>query len=176
MDPTVVAYDPRWVSAFETERATLREWLRPWLVTDVEHVGSTAVPGLTAKPIIDMIGGVADLEVADGGRGVLAELGYTYRPHRPEAHLFVRVDPAGGLDTHHLHLTVPGSDLWVERLAFRDALRRDDALAHRYAAWKRAHATGDPRGAYGASKTPFVAEVLAACGVNLRPDHLRLPP
>jgi GrpB-like predicted nucleotidyltransferase (UPF0157 family) len=124
------------------------------------------VPGLPAKPIIDMLAGVRDLDEARAAFAPLEALGYTYRPHRPEAHLFV----AGG---RGLHLTVPGSDLWRERLAFRDALRADPALRAEYAAWKAEHAGP---GGYTADKRPLVLHVLAAAGIELKPDELRLSP
>lgn len=171
--PRVAVADPQWPQAFEAERAALVALLGVVLKTDVEHVGSTSVPGLSAKPIIDMLAGVESLEVAAGAHARLAGYGYAYRPHRPEAHLFIRVD-ADGVDTHHLHLTVPASDLWVERLAFRDALRGDTALVASYAAWKAQHATGSPDGAYDAVKTAFVGAVLAKRGIRLRPDRQRL--
>ncbi len=77
--------------------------------------------------------------------------------------------------THHLHLTVPGSDLWRERLAFRDALRADPALAEEYAAWKVAHANGtSARDGYTGNKRPLVLRVLEARGIDLKPDEERL--
>jgi GrpB-like predicted nucleotidyltransferase (UPF0157 family) len=152
--------------------------LRPWLVTDVEHVGSTAVPGMVAKPVIDMIASVGDLDQAQAAEGALLELDYHYRPHRPEALLFDK--PVLGdwrLHTHHLHLTLPGSDLWRERLTFRDALRSDPALvAAEYSQWKLHHllpeATADAT--YDESKWPFVARVLATHGVEFKADRERL--
>lgn len=175
MDPTVVPPNPNWATMFLAERARLREVLEPWLTADVEHVGSTAVAGLAAKPIIDMVAGVADLPSARDADTALATLGYTHRRHRPDARLYWRTDPDTGLDTHHLHLAVPGSPLWVERITFRDALRDDAVLVAEYAAWKAAHHTGAPESAYGtAKKTPFVARVLAAHGVPLLPDQQRL--
>ena len=173
----VVPYDPAWVPAFEAERELLRRLLGPWLVADVEHVGSTAVPGMSAKPVLDMVAGVSDLEQARGAFQALETLDYRYRPHRPEAHLF---DKPGVADweehTHHLHLTVPGSALWQERLAFRDALREDPALVAEYNAWKQQHAARAPGAglAYDATKWPFVARVLQARGVTLRADAQRL--
>jgi GrpB-like predicted nucleotidyltransferase (UPF0157 family) len=96
-------------------------------------VGSTAVPGLAAKPVIDMIAGVRDLEAARAAFERLRSLGYQYRAHRPEAHCLHKPDGAQWWQaTHHLHLTEPGSDIWRERLAFRDALRADSALAAEY--------------------------------------------
>jgi len=160
----VVPYDPEWPARFEQERARLETALAPWLDGGIHHIGSTAVPGLAAKPIIDMLAGVRDLEEAVAAFPPLEALGYTYREHRPEAYLLFQADRG-------VHLTEPGSDLWRERLAFRDALRRDPALRAEYSAWKRAH--GDGTG-YSASKWPFVARVLAEAGVALKPDDERL--
>lgn len=171
----VVSYDSNWVDLFEAERELLRPALEPWLVADIEHVGSTSVRGMSAKPVIDMIAGVRDLVAARAAAEPLLVLCYRYRPHRPEAHLFDKplvADWRG--HTHHLHLTEPGSDLWQERLVFRDALRSDPALVAEYNAWKRVHAldlTGDE--AYDATKWPFVSRVLAQRGVTLKPDALR---
>jgi GrpB-like predicted nucleotidyltransferase (UPF0157 family) len=162
--PGVVAYDPAWPSMFKTERLALEDVLRPWLNGGIHHVGSTAVPGLRAKPIVDMVAGVNDLDEARAAFGPLQELGYAYREHRPEAHLLRKPG-------HHLHLTEPDSDLWRERLAFRDALRSDPELAAEYARWKLDHAAG---GSYTARKTPFVARVLAVYGIALKPDAERL--
>jgi len=168
-------YDPRWPTQFATERALLRELLQPWLTTDIEHVGSTAVPGLPAKPCIDMLAGVADLEQARAAGEVLRHHGYHYRVHRPEAHLFEK--PGVGdwrRHTHHLHLTEPGSDLWRERLAFRDALREDAALVVEYNDWKIQHLLDEAEGPYAASKRPLVLRVLAARDIALKPDEQRL--
>lgn len=146
--------DPDWTIHFERECEALRDALAPWLATDIEPSGSTSVPGLIAKPIIDMIAGVKDLAVLPDVEPALRGLDYHPWPHRPEAQLYVKPDVSGWREqTHALHLTVPGSDVWRERLTFRDALRADRALVH---------------------KTPFVARVLAAHGIGLRPDNERL--
>jgi GrpB-like predicted nucleotidyltransferase (UPF0157 family) len=164
----VVPYNPAWSHAFEAERARLRVALAPWLQGGIHHIGSTAVPGLSAKPIIDMLAGVQDLNEARKAFEPLAEQGYEYLPHRPEAHRFQRTG-------YHLHLTQPGSQLWRERLAFRDALLESDKLRGEYAEWKRVHAArcGETR-PYTASKWSFVARVLADAGIELKPDAQRL--
>ena len=176
MGSAVFPYDPEWPRRFEAERALLDAALAPWLEEGIHHVGSTAVAGLAAKPIVDMLAGVRDLEEARAAFRPLEKLGYRYREHRPEAHAFSK--PAGAEwweATHGLHLTEPGSDLWRERLAFRDALRADPALAAEYEAWKRRHAraAGAPA-AYAADKRAFVARVLAEAGLPLKPDAERL--
>lgn len=169
----VVPYDPEWPSRFEVERALLERILAPWLEGGIHHIGSTAIPGIAAKPIIDMMAGVRDLEEARGAFGPLREHSYLVAPHRPdEAHHFVKPSLRLSETTHSLHLTEPGSDLWRERLAFRDALRGDPALAAEYEALKLHLAEEHRRGraAYtAAAKRPFVARVLASAGIPLRP-------
>jgi GrpB-like predicted nucleotidyltransferase (UPF0157 family) len=172
----VSPYDPEWPHRFEAERALLEEVLSPWLAGGIHHVGSTAVPGLAAKPIIDIVAGVRDLEDARASFEPLTALGYHHREHRPEAHSLVKPTHGNWWEaTHHLHLTEPGSDLWRERLAFRDALRADPALVEEYAEWKRRHAAASPEpNPYTADKRPFVARVLADAGIDLKPDAERL--
>jgi GrpB-like predicted nucleotidyltransferase (UPF0157 family) len=169
-------YDPDWPRRFGQERDALRPVLSPWLDGEIEHIGSTAVPGLAAKPVIDMIAPVLSLEESRAAFDPLHELGYGYRVHRPEAHAFSKPAGAGWwATTFGLHLTVRGSDLWIERLAFRDALRAHPALAAEYEAWKleQANAPGAD-GPYAATKFDFVARVLAEAGVVLKPDAERL--
>lgn len=160
-------YDPAWAGRFAVEAVRLREVLAPWLALEgVEHVGSTAVPGLEAKPIVDMLAAVRSLNEAREAFPALEALGYSHRPHRPEAHHFV-------CDCYGLHLTEPGSDLWRERLAFRDALRASAKLRAEYAAWKEEHFVGGER-VYDGDKWPLVQRVLAERGVPLKQDDERL--
>jgi GrpB-like predicted nucleotidyltransferase (UPF0157 family) len=156
----VVPYDPDWSLLFEAERTLLERLLAPWLEGSIHHIGSTAVPGLAAKPMIDMIAGVRDLEEARAAYEPLVARGWAHTPHRPRiAHHFSK--PSFGL-----HLTEPGSDLWRERLVFRDALRADPALAAEYEELKRrlAREHHDP-GGYTRAKREFVASVLAKSGI-----------
>lgn len=165
-------YDPEWVRRFEAERAALEQALAPWLDGRVEHIGSTSVPGLAAKPTLDMIAGVRDLEESRAAIGPLAAMGYVHAPHRPRALWFYKPpDSEPAEHTHHLHLTRPGSDLWRERLGFRDALRANPALAREYEALKRHLAVvhRNDEAAYGRAKRTFVTGVLADNGVVLQP-------
>ena len=157
-----MAYDPEWPLRFDAERARLDELLEPWLAGGIHHVGSTAIPGIAAKPIIDMMAGVSSLEESRGAYGPLLAAGWESTPHRPGiAHHFSK--PGFGL-----HLTEPGSDLWRERLAFRDALRADAELAREYEALKhrlaREHARDDK--AYTDGKREFVRAVLGVAGLT----------
>jgi GrpB-like predicted nucleotidyltransferase (UPF0157 family) len=143
--------------------------LAPWLEGGVHHIGATSVPGLAAKPIIDMLAGVHDLDEARAAFEPLRGLSYVYTPHRPGiAHHFSKPSPRLPDVTHGLHLTEPGSDLWNERFAFREALRADPALAAEYETLKlrlaREHA--DDVTAYTAGKRAFVARVLASAGLQ----------
>ena len=165
MHVVVEPYDPEWPRRFETERLLLEDVLAPWLKGGIHHIGSTAVPGLAAKPIVDMMAGVRDFEEARDSYEPLARHGYAHEPHRPGiAHHFAKRG-SDGRTTHGLHLTEPGSDLWRERLVFRDALRADPELAAEYEALKLALAR-DQVEDYMGSKRPFVAEVLARFGLQ----------
>lgn len=137
----------------------------------IKHIGSTSVAGLPAKPIIDMMGGVDDLDEARAAVEPLAGLGYVFAEHRPDAWYFYRRSPdSPEAHTHHLHLTEVGSPLWTERLTFRNALRADPGLAARYRDLKLELASQqDDVVVYTHGKRAFVAEVLAAAGVPLQP-------
>ena len=162
----IVQYDPLWTSKFESERVLLQALLAPWLTGPIEHVGSTAIPGMEAKPVIDIMAGVRSLESSQSAISKLVDAGYVYFPYRPEImHWFCK--PSAAFRTHHLHLVPLGSARWVECLAFRDAIRRDPALATEYAALKKrlAETFRFDREAYTDGKTPFVRRVLQ-CGTD----------
>src|SRR5581483_805492 len=91
--PVAVPYDPDWPRRFTEEASRLETALSPWLVAGVHHIGSTSVPGLAAKPVIDMLAGIRDLDKACAAFEPLTALGYGYQEHRPEAHSFYK--PAG---------------------------------------------------------------------------------
>jgi GrpB-like predicted nucleotidyltransferase (UPF0157 family) len=134
----------------------------------VEHVGSTAVRGLVAKPVVDLLGGVDRLAAADASIEALASVGYAYAPEHedaiPERRYFRK--EVDGVRTHHLHVVVRGGDFWLRHLAFRDALRADPALCLAYGDLKRrlARECGDDRAAYTAGKTSFIERAIAEVG------------
>jgi GrpB-like predicted nucleotidyltransferase (UPF0157 family) len=165
--PELRPHDPRWTQRGQAERDRLAELLAPWLVDGVEHVGSTAVPGLAAKPIIDVMASVSDPGAVAAQAGErLAGDAWCYVPpeldQRPYRRFFVKPDAAGQHRVAHLHLLTAGHPRWAEQIAFRDALRGDAGLVRRYAGLKRELAARHPgdREAYSAAKTEFVAEVL----------------
>jgi GrpB-like predicted nucleotidyltransferase (UPF0157 family)/chloramphenicol 3-O-phosphotransferase len=161
--PLVVAdYDPAWPELFERLAQPIRAALAG-LGAEVEHVGSTAVPGLAAKPVIDLD---AVLSSADGvpvGIERLRALGYVYQgdkgiPGR-EAFLWPPAAPP-----HHLYVVVAGTDPHLRHIRFRDHLRSHPQDAAAYAALKRglvSRFADDPAG-YTEAKTEFVDGILAA--------------
>jgi GrpB-like predicted nucleotidyltransferase (UPF0157 family) len=153
--------DPGWPARFEQERVALEGAIGEWILGGIHHVGSTAVPGLEAKPIIDILAGVPDLGTAHACFGPLADLGYLYAPYLPEEmHWFCKPHPARR--THHLHLVPTSSKRYRDELAFRDRLRADPQIASRYVALKRELAERhlDDREAYTEGKSAFVAATL----------------
>ena len=142
----------------------LEEVLMFCLAGPIEHIGSTAVPGLAAKPVIDIMARVRSLELSRAVIAIAAaeSAGYCYYPYKSEAmHRFCKPSPA--YRTHHLHLVPTGSRLWRERLAFRDALCIKPALAQAYAELKLRLATEyrNVREAYPEAKEPFIRAALA---------------
>ena len=124
-------YNPAWPAMFEAEKAALAEVLAPWLAGPIEHVGSTAVPGLPAKPVIDIMGAVRDLSSSSAAIEPLRRLSYCYFDYEAELmHWFCK--PSDTERTHHLHLIPFGAPLWNERLAFRDRLRTSEAVRSAY--------------------------------------------
>ena len=158
----IVDYDANWPENFRAEHAALEAVLKPWLAGAIEHIGSTAIVGMPAKPVIDIMAGVADLEGSRPAIEAVSQLGYVYFPYRPDVmHWFCK--PSAAFRTHHLHLVPVGSRRWEECLAFRDAIRNDATRAKEYAALKMRLATEFrfDREAYTEGKTPFVRRVLS---------------
>jgi len=163
----IVAYDALWPAKFDTERVLLQALLAPWLAGPIEHVGSTAIPGMPAKPIIDIMAAVENLEVSRPAFNALAEAGYVHFPYRPNImHWFCK--PSAAFRTHHLHLVPFCSKRWLECLLFRDAIRGDHALAAEYAAVKTrlARKFKLDREAYTDGKAPFIERVLRREGTG----------
>lgn len=161
---TVAAYDPRWPRMFEREAARIREATDD-VLTAVEHVGSTAVPGLAAKAIIDILAGVRRLADADRCIAPLEGVGYDYVPAYEEfipARRYLRKGPPD-TRTHHLHVVEEGGAFWQETLAFRDALRLRPDLARAYEDLKHrlARRWSQDSWAYTEAKAPFIRSVLA---------------
>ena len=156
--------DPAWAAMFERERARVQEALGPIVVT-VEHVGSTAVPGLAAKPIIDLLVGVRSLpEARTCCVEPLQALRYRYMAEYeawlPGEMLFRKGPP--GPWTHHVHLMETTCPRWEEFTLVRDYLRRHADVADAYADLKRALALvfEDDIAGYRTAKAPFIEAVI----------------
>jgi GrpB-like predicted nucleotidyltransferase (UPF0157 family) len=162
--PDIHPYDPDWARRGELERDRLTAVLG---TAEVEHVGSTSVPGLAAKPVIDLMTRADDLDVfVTQARDRLAADGWCYVPpeldRRPWRRLFVKPDKTGQRRLAHLHIIEAGHPRWERQLAFRDALRQDPGLAARYADLKRRLAAEHPgdREAYTNGKAAFIAGAI----------------
>lgn len=163
-DVVLVPYDAQWPQLFAQEAARVRHLLGD-LVTRVEHIGSTAVPGLDAKPIIDLLVGVRSLREAKlAAVPILEAVGYSYWRDNPnqERMFLVRGLPPNGPRTHHIHMVEPTSESW-ERVLFRDYLRAHPREVQRYGQLKHDLAAQFPhdREAYTDGKGAYIAGVLA---------------
>lgn len=156
-------YDPRWPELFEAERARILEAL-PGLAVRVEHVGSTSVPQLAAKPILDIAVSITDLEEAPMCVVPLEGLGYSYAPEFEEqlpSRRYFRKDERPLHRTHHVHMYADGHPEFEAFLLFRDYLRAHPEERTRYEALKRDLAATKGRAEYTAGKDPFITQILA---------------
>ncbi len=159
MHPVVILeYDSRWPLLFEEEKAHILAAL-PGLDCTIEHVGSTSVPGLAAKPIIDIMIGIAELDQVMALIAPLAALGYEYCGDVgiPGNRFFRKGEPR----SHHLHVFELNHPEYIRHLVFRDYLRTHSEAAQEYELLKRALAQKYPEDsfAYTMSKTEFVKSV-----------------
>lgn len=161
----IVDYDPAWPARFEQERAAIERALAGVVGdAEIEHVGSTAVPGCAAKPVIDILVGVRSVEDALRTITPLVDLGYDCKGESgiPGRIFFRRGVPR----SHHLHVVEGGGELWCRHLLFRDALRARPELVAQYTALKRELAATFRvnRIGYVEAKSPFIEGVLAQVG------------
>jgi GrpB-like predicted nucleotidyltransferase (UPF0157 family) len=154
-------YDFSWSEKFEKEKEYLMSIVGPWNYGSIEHIGSTSVFGMVAKPIIDIMFGVKSLEGSKPAIEVLVKNGYEYWPYKTELmHWFCK--PSDAFRTHHLHLIPFKSSLWQERIKFRELLRSDKLVFDQYAKLKRKLASShkDDREAYTEKKWPFIQQAM----------------
>jgi GrpB-like predicted nucleotidyltransferase (UPF0157 family) len=154
-----------WAIAFEMEQERLVEILGENLI-QLEHVGSTAIPGIPAKPILDIAAQVHSLDLSRNGvEQKLAEFGYEYVPKEgfPDRRFFRRGPWGNG--THHLHVYEKGARGWDDLLRFRDYLRKHQEAAGEYTVIKRRLASiAGSRQEYTDGKTEFVRSILQKSG------------
>jgi GrpB-like predicted nucleotidyltransferase (UPF0157 family) len=159
----LVDYDPQWPSDFAVEKELLQSVLGG-IAVSIEHYGSTAVPGLRAKPILDILVGVRSLADWAACKAPLESLGYDYAENAGIPGDFVFGRGRNNRErTHLIHVVEYGGELWRNSLTFREALRTDPALAAKYAAIKQQAAEQAPvnRARYNDLKGPFIAAFLA---------------
>jgi GrpB-like predicted nucleotidyltransferase (UPF0157 family) len=160
---TIADYSPQWPAQFDAEANALRSAFGEDKI-DVEHIGSTAVPGLGAKPVIDILLGASSLAQIERHIKDLEAIGYRYVPEF-EAQLPMRryfVKPNRGDAYFHLHAVECGGAFWFDHLRFRDALRDQPALCEQYLTLKRQLAASFQmdRAGYTDAKAPFIEGVL----------------
>lgn len=160
----IVDYDPQWPALYAEEKRRILTVIGDAVIA-IEHIGSTAVPGLGAKPIIDIMAAVRRLPDAEQCVEPLRTIGFEYVPEYndviPERRYFHK-GPAEAR-THHLHMVELTSDFWEKHLLFRDLLRTHPEEARRYCQLKKELATklGSAREAYTEAKTSFIESAMA---------------
>jgi len=158
----LVPPDPGWPDFYAHEADAIRAALGAHLA-DLQHVGSTAVPGLLSKPVIDIAGAVRSEQAAVECIAPLQALGYEFRgPHGDDPRRRYYVRDSMGVRVVQLHLYILPAVAWEEQLSFRDALRADPALVAAYAAEKLrvAEQVGWDKALYSEQKGPFIRQAL----------------
>jgi GrpB-like predicted nucleotidyltransferase (UPF0157 family) len=162
----IVSYDPDWPAAFQAEAIRLRNVLGT-LALRVDHNGSTSIPGLGAKPIIDIQVSVASLQRIEAYDERLRAVGYTHVAHPDDSVCPFFHRPQQWPHSHHVHLVESGGAEERRTLAFRDYLREHPAVAREYEDLKRglagriAATNGESREAYARAKTDFIERIVA---------------
>lgn len=162
MKVTIVEYRPEWQKMFEEEKKVLQIALGE-VSAQIEHIGSTAVAGLAAKPVIDVMVGLEDFSVADNFVPKIEALAYEYIQKYETVMPFRRffTKEQAGIRTHQIHMVGIGSEFWERHILFRDYLRQDSSVAAKYASLKKELAErewGDVN-EYAEAKTEFIREI-----------------
>ena len=173
----IVPYDPRWPGAFEAEAARLRAALKT-MALRIDHHGSTAVPGLSAKPIIDIQVSVAALQPLSAYGAALEGIGYVHVPHPDDSFCPFFHRPIQWPHSHHVHVVERGAREERRTLAFRDYLRDHREVAREYEDLKRTVAAqivgADPESQqqYADAKSDFVEQVVSLAVLRGYPHGL----
>jgi GrpB-like predicted nucleotidyltransferase (UPF0157 family) len=183
-DPIVICpYDPSWPESFELQRGRVTPVLSRWSTRAIEHIGSTAVPGLPAKNIIDMLAVVEDIDDARGAILVMPSVAWVHAPEptdEADRHLSFCY-PTIAKRSHHLHVVEARSDGWRGWLAFRDYLKTHKTAADEYASLKMQLANEhgqDPnaRDDYRSGKSAFIGSTTAIAMSSIDPSEFRHSP
>lgn len=161
----IVDYNPKWSILFENEKRLILDAIGH-IITRIEHIGSTAVPNLGAKPIIDMMAAIYSLNDAEKCIKPLQKLGYEYIPKLevsiPERRYFHKGKPPKE-QHYHLHMVELKSSFWKKQLLFRDYLRNNPEIAKKYQDLKERLASSYEfdREGYTEAKTSFIVSIIA---------------
>jgi GrpB-like predicted nucleotidyltransferase (UPF0157 family) len=160
----VVPYDPRWMLLYRVEEREILTRIANYVV-DIQHMGSTSVEGLAAKPIIDIIIGIRSLTDAMNCIPPLQEMGYEYVPEFEKdlpMRRYLR-KATDGKRTHHIHMVERTSDFWTKHITFRDVLRTNEVVRNAYEELKYhlAETHRNNREAYTDAKTDFIENALS---------------
>lgn len=154
-------YNSNWVTQYEDERAAIMDGIGGYII-DIQHVGSTSIPNLDAKPIIDIAVGIEELDVGTKFIEPLKKIGYEYRSDAgvKGRHFFAKGSAESR--THYLHVEIFGGELWENHILFRDYLREHGDVMEQYRNIKKelAGLFYNDRGTYTSRKTDFIANVL----------------
>lgn len=158
----IVPYNPSWPEKFAIEKKIVEETLGSWITGGVHHVGSTAIPRMPAKPIIDIMVGVKNLEEAKKCIPLLEQIQYCYYPYKPDVMIWF-CKPSPYKRTHHLYLIEVSHPEWQARIAFRDYLKNNPDAKEEYVKLKiqLAEKYSNDREAYTQAKTKFVKMIVA---------------
>lgn len=166
----IVDYNPQWTKLAEEEVAVLKKLFlnQNWII-DIQHIGSTAIPGMAAKPIIDIYIGASSIEEAIQAIEPLEKIGYVFWYDNPnkEKMFFVKgMPPFGTGRTHHVHIVKHDSDYWRARILFRDYMRSHPNEIQEYANLKYdlMQKYGNDREAYTDAKSEYIATILKKAG------------
>lgn len=168
----IVEYNLAWSGMFEEEKTRLLA-VAGEHIEDIQHTGSTSVPGLAAKPVIDILIGMRDLSLVEKCVAPIESLGYGYFGENglPGRHFFRK--PADTWHrTHHIHMVLKGAKEWENQTRFRDYLRAHPETRQQYQSLKRELAArfGSDRGGYTDAKEDFVIATLKQAGYLFQPD------
>ncbi len=156
---TISPFREEWKRLFELEKENIDEAIG-YFVDDIQHVGSTSIPGMSAKPILNIAIAVDDFEGAGVCIEPLAGIGYEFKGENgiPRRHYFRKGEPR----THHIHMFEKTSKDWNQTILFRDCLRSNHGLAEDYMRLKQdlVHRSGSDRKSYQAGKGGFIDAVI----------------
>ncbi len=158
----VVSYEPEWQGMYLEEKRRILEAIGH-KVDAIEHIGSTSVPGMKSKPIIDILIAVQDLDLVASCVEPLRTIGYEYRPMNkeiiPDTEYFRK--GSSGANTHHIRMVKAGSSLWSEYILFRDYLRNHPEARGEYEQLKEAAYEKHGRYLPLDAKRSFIESILA---------------